>query len=128
MRKFLSLLAVLVLFDVSAFAQTKVVTGKVTDQNGQAVPFATIRVKEGKQGVSADADGNFAIRVTAAQTLIISGTGITTQEVPVGSASFIPVAVTRTSSNMTEVVVTALGIRRSKNELPYSVQEIRGMK
>ena len=126
MRKFLSLLAVLVLFDVSAFAQTKVVTGRVTDQNGQAVPFATIQIKEGKQGVSADADGNFAIRANPSETLIISGTGITTQEVPVGTASFIPVAVTRTSANMTEVVVTALGIRRNKNQLPYSVQQIGG--
>ena len=45
MRKFLSLLAVLVLLGSLAFSQSEVVTGKVTDQAGQPIPFATIRVK-----------------------------------------------------------------------------------
>ncbi|HVY73409.1 MAG TPA: SusC/RagA family TonB-linked outer membrane protein [Puia sp.] len=126
MRKFLTLLAVWTLIVVSAFAQTKLVTGKVTDQNGQAVPFATVRIKGGKTGVSADAEGNFAIRAANSQTLVISGTGITTAEVPVGEATVIPVSVTRSASNMTEVVVTALGVARSRNRVPYAAQTISG--
>ncbi len=126
MRKFLTLFAVLVLCSLLAFPQTKLVTGKVTDQQGQPVPFASIRVKGSKQGVSADADGNFSIRVNPSETLIISGTGITQQEVAVGGSSFLNVQVQRQSTSMTEVVVTALGIRRSRNQLPYSVQQVAG--
>ena len=59
MRKILTLLPMLVLCSVLAFAQTKVLTGKVTDDKGQALSFATIKQKGSNQGVAADADGNF---------------------------------------------------------------------
>ncbi|HMH33475.1 MAG TPA: carboxypeptidase-like regulatory domain-containing protein, partial [Puia sp.] len=87
MRKFLSLFAVLVLCSVLAFAQTKVVTGKVTDQQGQPVPFASIRVKGTKQGVSADADGNYSIRVKTGDALVVTGTGLTLKEAVVGDGT-----------------------------------------
>ena len=45
------------------FAQQKVVTGKVVDPQGQPVPFATVRIKGARGGVSADADGNFSMNV-----------------------------------------------------------------
>ncbi len=124
MRKFLSLLAVLVLFDVSAFAQTKVVTGKVTDQQGQPVPFASIRLKGSKTGASADVDGNFSIRAESSQTLIISGTGITPMEVPVGNDAVLDITVVRAANALTEVVVTSLGIQRQSKELGYSTARI----
>ncbi|HWY33781.1 MAG TPA: carboxypeptidase-like regulatory domain-containing protein, partial [Nitrosopumilaceae archaeon] len=79
MRKFLTLLAVLVLFGSLAFSQSKIISGRVTDQAGQPVPFATVRLKGTKIGTSADADGNFTIRAESSQTLIISGTGITSK-------------------------------------------------
>lgn len=63
MRKFLSLFAVLVLLSVLAFSQATVVNGRITDQQGQAVPFASIRIKGTKQGVSADADGYYSIKL-----------------------------------------------------------------
>lgn len=123
MRKFLSLFAVLVLFSVLAFAQTKVVTGKVTDMQGQPVPFASIRVKGTRTGASADADGNFTIRAESSQTLIISGTGITEQQIAVGDGP-INVQVVRASNSLTEVVVTSLGVQRQSKELGYSTAKV----
>lgn len=120
MRKFLSLLAVLVLFDLSAFAQTKVVTGKISDQNGQAVPFATVVLKGTKTGTSADANGIFSIKANTGDLLVISGTGITVKEIAVTAEPEQNIEVVRSNSAMTEVVVTALGIQRQAKDLGYA--------
>jgi len=127
MRKFLTLLTVLVLASVLAFPQTKTVTGKITDQNGQPVPFATVRIKGTKQGVSANAEGDYSIKADPSQTLQVSGTGINGQEFVVTSAGVMNLLVTRRNEDLAEVVVTtALGIKRNKNLLPYSAQTVGG--
>ncbi len=123
MRKLLSLFAVLALYCMSATAQT-VVTGRVTDSQGQPVPFATIRIKGGKSGVSADAEGAFTIKVAPSQTLIITGTGIAEKQVTVGNEKNLVIEVVRSNQALTEVVVTALGIKRNRNELPYAAQTV----
>ncbi|HTQ66314.1 MAG TPA: SusC/RagA family TonB-linked outer membrane protein [Puia sp.] len=124
MRKFLTLFAVLVLCSILAFAQTKVVTGRVTDAQGQPVPFASIRIKSNKQGVSADADGNYTIRIKPGDVLVVSGTGVTQKEFPVGNESTLNLNVVRTASSLTEVVVTSLGIKKEAKALGYSTATI----
>ena len=123
MRKFLTLLAVLVLLGPLAFSQSRVVTGKVTDQAGQPVPFATIRLKGTKLGTSADAEGNFTIKAEPSQTLIISGTGVTSKEVEVGTGS-VNVQVQHTTTSLSEVVVTGLGVQRQAKSLGYSTAKV----
>jgi TonB-linked SusC/RagA family outer membrane protein len=124
MRKFLSLLAVLVLLGSLAFSQSKVVIGRVTDQAGQPVPFATIRVKGTKIGTSADAEGNFSIKADPSQTLVVTGTGITSKEVPVGDGTGLNIQVQHQSTNLSEVVVTSLGIQRQSKELGYATAKV----
>jgi len=126
MRKLLTLFAVAMLFSVLAIAQTKPLSGKIVDPKGQPVPFATVRIKGTKIGVSADADGNYNIKVAPSQTLIVTGAGMAPTEVVAPDASVFNITVKLKDAAMTEVVVTALGIKRSKNELPYSVQTVVG--
>jgi TonB-linked SusC/RagA family outer membrane protein len=127
MRKFLSLLAVLVLCTILAYPQTGAVSGRVTDQQGQPVPFATVRIKGGKAGVSADVDGNFAIRARLGDVLVITGSGITPSEVTLADlATFVTIKVTQKQSSLTEVVVTALGINRQAKSLGYATEKIAG--
>ncbi len=59
MRKFLTLFAVLVLYTVLAYAQTKTVTGKITDELGDPIPFATVVIKGTKIAFVSDAGGSF---------------------------------------------------------------------
>ncbi|HMH20431.1 MAG TPA: SusC/RagA family TonB-linked outer membrane protein [Puia sp.] len=125
MRKLLSLVAVLALY-MSVFAQTKLTTGKITDQQGQPVPFVTIKIKGSKSGTSADAEGNFSIRTKAGDVLIISGAGLAAKEVAVPGSGPVAVQVSRKESNLTEVVVTALGIQRQAKELGYSTAKVTG--
>src|SRR5579872_253950 len=111
MRRLLSIMSTLLLCSTMTFAQQRVITGRVVDPQGQPVPFATIRLKGAKGGVSADADGNFSIKATSTETLVVTGTGILLKEVPVGEGNTLIVQVARQNSTLDEVVVTALGVR-----------------
>ncbi len=127
MRKLLTLLPVLVFCFISAFAQTKNVTGRITDQQGQPVPFASVKVKGTKSGTSADADGYFLIKAKPGDVLVASGTGFNLKEATIEGDGTVVIQITRKEANLTEVVVTtALGIKRNRNTLPYSAQQITG--
>jgi TonB-linked SusC/RagA family outer membrane protein len=126
MRKFLSLFAVLVMCSLLAFSQEKNVTGRVTDSQGQPVPFASVRIKGSKLGVSGDADGYFTIKAAPTETLVISGTGIEAKEVLVGTNPNLVIQVSRKESSLTEVVVTALGITKQAKSLGYSTEKVTG--
>ena len=82
MRRFLSLFTVLMLCGVLAFAQSRVVSGKVTDANGNPVSFASVKLKGSKSGLSADANGGYSIKVKDGDVLVISSTGYKTIEMP----------------------------------------------
>lgn len=126
MRKLLFFILAPLIMALPSLAQSRVVSGKITDQDGQPVPFASIRIKETRTGVSADADGNFSIRVKNNETLLISGTGIITRELPAGDAATLNIKVSRKNASLAEVVVTALGIQSQKDKLATSQSTIKG--
>jgi TonB-linked SusC/RagA family outer membrane protein len=125
MKKLLSLLAVLIVFITSAFAQERTVSGQIKDEKGNPVPFATIKIKGSTTGVAADQNGNFSIRTKTGDVLEVSAAGLENFEVTVSDLSTIDV-VLKQGDVMKEVVVTALGIRRTRNQLPYSAQQVAG--
>src|ERR1700761_5364333 len=120
MRKILMLLTMLVCCSVLVFAQDREVTGTVTDANGLPVPGATVAIKGVRGGTSTDANGKFTIHVSGNGQLIISGVGFETQELKVGASSNVTISLKQGNSSLSEVVVTALGIRRDKRLLTYS--------
>ena len=85
MRKILSLLAVLVLWSVFAFAQNRVITGQVKDDKGEPVPFASVTIKGTNKGTTTDANGNFRIEAKTGDVLLITAVGSKEREVAVGS-------------------------------------------
>lgn len=125
MRKTSSILLMLMLSGALAFGQARPITGQVKDDKGNPVPFASVRVKGSTKGVAADQNGNFSIDAAPGATLEISAASYETYELKVGSQSIYAVTV-KSQSTMSEVVVTALGIRRSKNELGYAAQKVGG--
>lgn len=126
MRKILIFLIGLVLCTVLTNAQSKTITGNVTDSKGAPVPGVTIKIKGSKGGTSADANGAFRINAPANATLIISGIGFATKEVKVGNLDNLTIALSQSEANLSEVVVTALGIKRDKRLLTYATQEVKG--
>jgi TonB-linked SusC/RagA family outer membrane protein len=120
MRKYLFILGLLFLFSDLSFAQTKSITGKIVNQQGQPVSFATVLVKGSKQAAEADADGVFSLKAKPGDVLMITATGITEKEIPVGQSSFMQISVTQKMGSLTEVVVTALGQTQQKAKLGYA--------
>ncbi|MBS1662851.1 MAG: SusC/RagA family TonB-linked outer membrane protein [Bacteroidetes bacterium] len=107
-------------------AQTTPLPGKVLEENGDPVPGATVRFKSQRGGVITKDDGTFTIPSTGKGILVISALGFAEQEINVTGKSQITVSMVKTNKNLDEVVVTAMGIRRSKNTLPYAAQQISG--
>ncbi len=122
MRKIASLLSVLMLLCTLAFAQTRTITGTVRDDNGNAIPFATITQAGTKNATTADANGNFSITVPQNARLTISATGFSAQTLAGTDAANI--SLVRGEGQLQEVVVTALGIRRDKKALGYAVSTV----
>src|SRR5689334_16775863 len=108
MRRIVSLFSMLMLISVLALAQTRTVTGRVTDAQGKAIPFASVTVKGTNTGVSADEGGNFSISAAPNSVLVISAAGFQTSELNVGNQTTVNSSLASQSS-LTEVVVTALG-------------------
>lgn len=128
MRRFLSLFTMLMLCGVLAFAQTRVVSGKVTDSDGNPVSFATIKIKGSSIGLSADANGAYSIKVKTGDVLEISGASFKTTEVPVGTQTVVNVVLEKgTTAELKEVVVTsAFGIKRAARSTASNVQNLSG--
>ena len=126
MRKIASLFTMLMLVTAFAFAQNRTITGTVTDEKGDALPGASVRIKGTRTGVAADNNGQFRIQAKTGDVLLVSGAGIDATEATVGSGNTIAISVKRSVVAGTEVVVTALGITRQKRELGYSTAKVSG--
>lgn len=103
---------VLIFLATAAFAQTcPVVTGKVSEQNGDALPGANIRLKsDPATGVSSSPDGSFSIALKGADTLIVSFIGYEERMIPVGHGRC-TVSITLASSTKTLEGVVITGQR-----------------
>src|SRR6201991_1989518 len=111
---------------INAHAQKRPITGKVTDSTGLPIPNVTVRLRSSKAGVSTSENGSFQISAAPSDVLLISSVGLADQEVRVGNRNNIVIVMGRNSQALSEVVVTALGIKRTKNSLPYATQQISG--
>ena len=122
-RKLLALF-LLGLLSMAATAQKNTISGKVTDDKGEPVPFATITIKGTHHSVAADQNGNFTLQADKNGILVISATGFGSDETTILENGH--VYTLRNRNNMQEVVVTALGLKRTRNSLPYATQQITG--
>lgn len=126
-RKILMLFLSTFLLVAHTMAQQITVTGKVTSADDQlGVPGASVKIKGTSSGVQTNLDGAYSIKVAKGEVLVFSYIGFVTQEKTVGTAAVINVVLAADSKGLNEVVVTALGIERSKKTLTYSVQSVKG--
>lgn len=86
----------------------------------------SILVKGSTNGTVTDVDGNFNIEAVKGATLEISYIGYTTQSIPVTGNVSLNIVMKEDSEQLEEVVVTALGIKRSEKALSYNVQKVGG--
>ncbi|GAA4411881.1 SusC/RagA family TonB-linked outer membrane protein [Nibrella viscosa] len=112
------------------FGQARSITGKVTSaEDNTAQPGVSVTVKGTTVGVITGPDGSYQINVPAdGKSLVFSSIGFQAQEVPIGNRSQIDLALKADTRQLSEVVVTAVGIAREKKALGYSVSTISSAK
>lgn len=117
----------LALWPFSLFAAPLDIKGVVVSKNdGSPLIGASIVVKGTSIGTATDTNGQFTIDASKGNELIVSYLGYETATVAATVGKTIQIALTEAHGQLTEVVVTALGISKEKKSLGYSVQEIRG--
>ena len=105
----------------------KVVKGHVVDENGEPLIGVTIAVKGTSERSVTDIDGNFSLSTATSSPLLkFSYLGYKNKEVSVAGKAELNVSMQPDQQSIGEVVVTALGIKREKKMLGYSVQDIKG--
>jgi TonB-linked SusC/RagA family outer membrane protein len=118
------LLLCILLTPFLTFAQT-IVSGHVFSTTDHSpVPSATISIKGTRMGVSTGIDGGFTIKAKEGDVLVVSGIGVVTQELTVGGDHTLTINVATNARSLSEVVVTATGIRKEAKRIGYSVQTI----
>jgi len=105
------------------FAQ-RTVSGVIADENGETLIGANVVVKGTNIGTVSDIDGRYSLEVPdGATALEVSYTGYDSREIPIGVSNVLDITMEE-GVQLTEVVVTALGITRDEKALSYSVQQI----
>lgn len=111
----------------SADVKDIVITGKIVDNKGEAIIGANVLIKGTSSGVVSDMDGNFSIKAPNEQSvLIFSYVGYVNQEIQIGTRRTFSITLQESSLEIDELVVTALGMKRSEKALGYATQKVSG--
>jgi TonB-linked SusC/RagA family outer membrane protein len=117
----------LLLASALSWSQEKNITGIVRNADDRSVlPGASIQIKGTNKVTVTDSKGAYSIQARNNQVIVVSIVGFKAIEKPVGGQTTINFELTPSSTEMEDVVVTALGISRQQKALGYSVQQVSG--
>jgi TonB-linked SusC/RagA family outer membrane protein len=119
------MLIVSLLVVLSVWAQQRTIRGKVTDNKGAPVAGATVVVRGQNVSTQTNEEGVFTIAAPTGSTLVITNIGYGTKEISVGPENEITVSLSEQSRELSEVIVTAGGVRREVRTLGYSAPTIK---
>ncbi|MEI6140982.1 MAG: SusC/RagA family TonB-linked outer membrane protein, partial [Mariniphaga sp.] len=125
-KQIFTLLALLITVHLTTQSQTKV-SGTVRDTEGNSIPGVSIVQKGTTNGTTTDLGGQFNIQVNSTETvLVFTFVGMKPLEEVTKGRSVINVTMTSENVGLSEVVVTALGMRRDKKTLSFATQKLSG--
>lgn len=126
MKKELLLWLLLCTGVLNVFAQTRSITGRVTDaKDGSPLPGVTVVIKGTTKGVFTAGDGTYKISADNVTTLVFSFVGYLTKEMSVGASNVIDISLEADKKQLGEIVVTAVGIKRDEKALGYSLTQVK---
>lgn len=127
MKKLVLSLFIWMSIAVSALAQDRTLTGNVKGDDGLPLPGVTVKFKGATGGTMTGPDGKYSVKVPAGSTSVeFSYLGFVSQTIPLGSLSVINVTLIPDSKLLSEVVVTAFGLQRNRNQVAYAAQSLEG--
>lgn len=110
-----------------AMAQLSVSGNVRSGEDQSPIPGVNILVKGTTNGTITDANGAYSINVSSStDVLVYSFVGFVTQEVPINGKSSVNVVLIADATQLSEVVVTALGIEKNKSQIGYALQDVKG--
>jgi TonB-linked SusC/RagA family outer membrane protein len=126
MRKLFLLLWGVVFFAAQALAQ-RTISGKVTNDKGTPLQNVSVMVRGTTTGTITKADGTYSLTVPAnGKALVFSAVDMSPVEMAIGTATVVDATLKNEDKTMSEVVVTALGIKKDKKTLGYGVTQLSG--
>ena len=121
------LFGVTVLSTLPIIAQTKIVSGVVSiDDNTVLLRDVTVTIKGTRTATKTNQDGRYSIQASKGQVLVFSSVGYRSKEITIGDNDQINLTLSQANTQLEEVVVTAMDIKRNPRELGYSVQTVKG--
>ncbi|MCY1722283.1 SusC/RagA family TonB-linked outer membrane protein [Prolixibacteraceae bacterium Z1-6] len=127
MKKITTIIFLLCIVVQVATAQKRAITGVVREkESNDLLPGVTVLEKGTANGTVTNIDGKFTISVGEDATLVVSFIGLETKEIVIGEATNLDLTLSKSTEQVDEVVVTAMGIKKETKALGYSVQAIKG--
>ncbi|QKZ12291.1 SusC/RagA family TonB-linked outer membrane protein [Spirosoma sp. KUDC1026] len=112
---------------LTAQAQSRLLKGTVSSPTEGALPGVNVVIKGTNTGTTTDSKGQYALSIPNDDVIVtFSSIGFATQETKVGNRSTLDIALQSDERALSEVVVTAFGIKKEVKALGYGVQEIKG--
>jgi TonB-linked SusC/RagA family outer membrane protein len=109
------------------FAQEKEIKGTVTSKaDGIPLPGVNVIVQGTSTGAQTDFDGNYSLMASPGDVLEFSFLGMTSVQVTIATSNTIDVALEEDAEALGEVIVTALGIKKTRKSLTYAAQDVKG--
>lgn len=125
MRKLFTILTGLFMLCSHLYAQNRTISGTVTDQNNNPVSGVSVIAQPTGEGTSTNETGKFTLPVSGqARTLQLTAVNFATQSITIGAQTSFDVKMNPQERTLSEVVVTAFGIRRDKKTLGYGVTQL----
>jgi len=126
-KAFVLLTSCMIFLFYSGYAQDKTFTGQVLNSDGTPIHGVTVQEKGGKNFAVSDAGGKYSIKLSKpGAVLIFSFVGYATQEASASGEGPLNITLLPGTSQLNEVVVTAMGIRKEAKRLGYATQEVKG--
>jgi len=130
MRKILQFLFVvcgLLFYDAPLFAQQKIITGTIlSETDSKPLQGVTVQNRQTAQKTQTNSAGFYSIAASPGHQLIFSFVGYGTRTIVAGNAPAINLQMKAENKDLENVVVTALGINRSKRSLGYAANDVKG--
>ena len=114
-RKLLMIIGIMLTAFFQIIAQDRVITGKVTTDDGSALPGVSISVKGTSRGTTTGSDGTYKISVPNNATIGYSFVGFTKQELKIGAKTVVDILMASDVSDLEEVVVVGYGTVKKQN-------------
>ncbi len=112
-------------YEFTSVQKAKKIKGTVVDSKGEPIIGASVLVKGTSNGTITDVDGNFSLNASQGSVLVVSYVGYTKKEISLGNAANYNITLAEDAQALSEVVVTAMGIKKEKKALGYAVTTIK---